>query len=78
LTEENNVGPSGYHYHVSGEFTTTDDANLVGFLEMAFPIYGRKDKDGTYPTNLDAYGGHLLQQIFRLEFITTTVRMLIT
>jgi hypothetical protein len=52
------VGPSGYHYHVSGEFTTTDDANLVGFLRDGFPIYGRKDKDGTYPTNLDAYGGH--------------------
>lgn len=52
------VGPTGYHYHVSGDFTTEDDANLVGFLRDGFPIYGRKDMDGTYPTDLDIYGGH--------------------
>ncbi|WP_339921418.1 YHYH protein [uncultured Flavobacterium sp.] len=46
-----------YHYHTTGRYTTTDDANLVGFLRDGFPIYGRKDKDGTYPT-LDTYGGH--------------------
>jgi uncharacterized lipoprotein NlpE involved in copper resistance len=52
------VGPTGYHYHVSGDFTTEDDANLVGFLRDGFPIYGRKDMDGEYPTDLDIYGGH--------------------
>lgn len=52
-------GPGGlYHYHVNGDFTSKDDANLIGFLRDGFPIYGRKDKDGTYPSNLDAYGGH--------------------
>ncbi|MFP5041730.1 YHYH protein [Parasediminibacterium sp. JCM 36343] len=52
---------SDYHYHVTdydGTYTTNDDAKLVGFLRDGFPIYGRKDKDGTYPSNLDAYNGH--------------------
>lgn len=48
-----------YHYHVTGTYTTLDDANLVGFLRDGFPLYGRKDQDGTYPTNLDAYNGHV-------------------
>lgn len=52
------VGPSGYHYHVSGDFTTKDDANLVGFLRDGFPIYGRKCVSGNYPTDLDTNGGH--------------------
>ena len=52
-------GPGNtYHYHVAGDFTSKDDANLVGFLRDGFPIYGRKDADGTYPANLDTYGGH--------------------
>lgn len=52
------VGPSGYHYHVSGDFTTEDDANLVGFLRDGFPIYGRKCISGDYPADLDSNGGH--------------------
>lgn len=52
------VGPSGYHYHVSGDFTTEDDANLVGFLRDGFPIYGRKCVSGDYPSDLDVNGGH--------------------
>lgn len=52
------VGPSGYHYHVSGDFTTKDDANLVGFLRDGFPIYGRKCLAGNYPSDLDSNGGH--------------------
>lgn len=53
-------GPGGlYHYHFTGDFTANDDANLIGFLRDGFPIYGRKDSDGTYPTNLDANGGHI-------------------
>jgi len=47
-----------YHYHVTGTYTTQDDANLVGFLRDGFPIYGRKCKDGSYPSDLDTYGGH--------------------
>ena len=51
-------GPGGlYHYHVTGDFTSKDDAKLIGFLRDGFPIYGRKDTTGVYPT-LDAYGGH--------------------
>lgn len=49
---------ANYHYHVTGTYTTVDDANLVGFIRDGFPLYGRKDKDGSYPTNLDAYNGH--------------------
>jgi hypothetical protein len=53
-------GPGGlYHYHVNGDFTSVDDAKLIGWLRDGFPIYGRQDKDGTYPSNLDANGGHV-------------------
>jgi hypothetical protein len=52
------VGPSGYHYHVSGDFTTKDDAKLVGFIRDGFPLYGRQEEDGSYPTDLDENGGH--------------------
>lgn len=52
-------GPGGlYHYHFNGDFTSKDDAKLIGWLRDGFPIYGRKDKDGTYPSNLDSNGGH--------------------
>jgi len=52
-------GPGGlYHYHVNGDFTSLNDDNLIGFLRDGFPIYGRKDKDGSYPTDLDTNGGH--------------------
>lgn len=52
-------GPGNtYHYHFTGDFTGNNDANLIGFLRDGFPIYARKDNDGTYPSNLDANGGH--------------------
>jgi hypothetical protein len=52
-------GPGGlYHYHVNGDFTSKDDAKLIGFLRDGFPLYGRRDADGTYPADLDANGGH--------------------
>jgi YHYH protein len=47
-----------YHYHVTGTYTSQDDNNLIGFLRDGFPIIGRKDMDGSYPKNLDAYNGH--------------------
>jgi hypothetical protein len=53
-------GPGGlYHYHFTGDFTGNDNDNLIGFLRDGFPIYGRKDNDGTYPSNLDTNGGHI-------------------
>lgn len=53
-------GPGNtYHYHFTGDFTGNDDAKLIGFLRDGFPIYARKDNDGTYPSNLDANGGHI-------------------
>jgi hypothetical protein len=52
-------GPGGvYHYHFDGDFTSKDDARLIGFLRDGFPIYGRKDQSGAYPSDLDANGGH--------------------
>ena len=53
-------GPGGlYHYHFNGDFTSKDDANLIGWLRDGFPIYGRKcSATGTYATGLDANGGH--------------------
>lgn len=53
-------GPGNtYHYHTTGDFTGNDNANLIGFLRDGFPIYARKDSDGSYPSNLDANGGHV-------------------
>ncbi|MCG9791686.1 YHYH protein [Flavobacterium algicola] len=53
-------GPGGlYHYHFNGDFTSDDDAKLIGWLRDGFPIYGRKDADGTYPSALDTNGGHI-------------------
>ncbi len=53
-------GPGGlYHYHFNGDFTSDDDAKLIGWLRDGFPIYGRKcNSTGTYATGLDANGGH--------------------
>ena len=52
-------GPGNlYHYHFTGDFTGNDNANLIGFLRDGFPIYARRDNDGSYPSNLDVNGGH--------------------
>ncbi len=48
-----------YHYHCEGAYLTTDDANLIGFLRDGFPVYGRKDADGSHPDDLDENGGHI-------------------
>jgi hypothetical protein len=53
-------GPGGlYHYHFNGDFTSLNDAKLIGWLRDGFPIYGRKDTTGAVPTNLDTNGGHV-------------------
>lgn len=57
-------GPSGYHYHLEAadvpENTSLsyDDEKLIGIMADGFLIYGRKELDGTYPTDLDESGGH--------------------
>jgi YHYH protein len=53
-------GPGGlYHYHFNGDFTSKNDAKLIGYLRDGFPIYGRKDTTGVVPANLDVNGGHV-------------------
>lgn len=57
-------GPSGYHYHLEAAdvpentMLSHDDEQLVGIMADGFLIYGRRDMDGTYPTDLDESGGH--------------------
>jgi hypothetical protein len=48
---------NNYHYHIEPKYITNNDANLVGFLLDGFPVYGKKDADGTTPV-LDANNGH--------------------
>jgi hypothetical protein len=48
---------TGYHYHSEPLAISQDDARLVGVLRDGYPIYGRRDADGSLPT-LDARGGH--------------------
>ncbi|GGD23981.1 YHYH protein [Hyunsoonleella pacifica] len=53
------IGPQAYHYHLEPKAWTNDDEKLVGILADGFFIYGRKcNSTGTYPTDLDASGGH--------------------
>jgi YHYH protein len=46
-----------YHYHAEPYAISYDDHNFIGVMRDGYPIYGRKDEDGTYPM-LDVYGGH--------------------
>lgn len=46
-----------YHYHAEPYALSYDDGGFIGVMRDGYPIYGRKDPDGTYPS-LDAYGGH--------------------
>lgn len=48
-----------YHYHCEGAYLSIDDSNLIGFLRDGFPVYGRKDMDASYPSDLDENGGHV-------------------
>jgi len=53
------IGPGVYHYHLEPKAFTDDDENLVGILLDGVFLYGRKcNATGTYPTDLDASGGH--------------------
>lgn len=46
-----------YHYHSEPYALSYDDSNFIGVMRDGYPIYGRKDQDGSSPA-LDAYGGH--------------------
>ncbi len=53
------IGPAEYHYHLEPKAWSNDDDELIGILADGFFIYGRKcNSTGTYPTGLDASGGH--------------------
>lgn len=46
-----------YHYHSEPYAISYDDANFIGVMRDGYPIYGRRDADGSMPT-LDTFGGH--------------------
>lgn len=50
---------SMYHYHTEPYSISYDDDNLIGVMRDGYFIYGRKDMNGTIPTNLDSNGGHM-------------------
>ncbi|WP_298420073.1 YHYH protein [uncultured Kordia sp.] len=52
------TGPQSYHYHLEPKAWSDDDEKLIGIIADGFFLYGRKDYDETYPTDLDASGGH--------------------
>ncbi|MEM1257994.1 MAG: YHYH protein [Bacteroidota bacterium] len=52
------IGPAEYHYHLEPKAWSDDDGALIGILADGFFIYGRRDYDGSYPTDLDESGGH--------------------
>lgn len=53
------TGPQSYHYHLETKAWSNDDENLIGIIADGFFLYGRKcNATGTYPTDLDASGGH--------------------
>lgn len=54
------TGPQSYHYHLEPVAFSNDDTNLIGIMADGFFVYGRKCySTGTYPTDLDASGGHV-------------------
>ena len=52
------TGPQSYHYHLEPKAWSDDDDKLIGIMADGFFLYGRREHDGTYPTNLDESGGH--------------------
>ncbi|RNC85763.1 MAG: YHYH protein [Balneola sp.] len=52
------TGPQSYHYHLEPKAWSEDDEKLIGIMADGFFLYGRRDYDGTYPTDLDESGGH--------------------
>ncbi len=52
------TGPQSYHYHLETKAWSEDDDKLIGIMSDGFFLYGRRDYDGNYPTDLDESGGH--------------------
>ena len=52
------TGPQSYHYHLETKAWSNDDNKLIAIMSDGFFLYGRRDHDDTYPTDLDASGGH--------------------
>lgn len=53
------TGPQSYHYHLEPKAWSDDDDKLIGIISDGFFLYGRKcNSTSTYPTDLDASGGH--------------------
>lgn len=53
------IGPGVYHYHLEPKAFSDDDDALIGVLLDGVFLYGRKcHSTATYPTDLDASGGH--------------------
>lgn len=52
------TGPQSYHYHLEPHAWSEDDDKLIGVIADGFFLYGRRDYDGTYPSDLDESGGH--------------------
>ena len=52
------TGPQSYHYHLEPVAWSEDDENLIGIMSDGFFLYGRRDYDGSYPSDLDESGGH--------------------
>ena len=46
-----------YHYHGEPYAISYNDSNFIGVMRDGYPIYGRKDPNGSLPT-LDSFGGH--------------------
>ncbi len=47
-----------YHDHAEPLSISYEDDHLIGVMRDGYPIYGRKDQNGTVPADLDAFGGH--------------------
>lgn len=47
-----------YHYHTEPLRITRNDGALVGVLRDGFPVYGKKEEDGSAPAGLDRTNGH--------------------
>lgn len=53
------TGPQSYHYHLETTAWSQDASNLIGIIADGFLLYGRRCAvDDSYPTDLDASGGH--------------------
>jgi len=39
-----------YHHHTEPYYLTDDDSSFVGIMADGYPVYGKKNQGGTYPT----------------------------